>query len=393
MLIVATSAGATPPPATAQENPVSQGINQFGLDLYQKLAAAKGNVFFSPASISTAMAMAYAGAKGQTAGQIAAVMHFDQSPDKLNADFAQMLRAWNAGKKDYQLAVANAMWGQQGYPFLPSFNDLLQHDYGASIREVDFARSEEARQTINKWVEQQTKGKITELIPSGGVNAMTRLVLTNAIYFKAAWDHPFQPRMTHPMPFHQSSGQTTPVPMMSQSAGFRYWKGPDFAALDMPYAHDQLSMLVFLPEAADGLPQLEKSLTPQKLQGWTDQLLRQRASEVRVSFPKFKMTQEVALAGMLSQMGMPLAFSGQADYSGMNAGTERISIGEVFHKAYVDVNEEGTEAAAATGIVMQATAMPFAPAVFVADHPFLFVIRDNHSGSILFMGRVENPNS
>lgn len=370
---------------------MSAGMNQFGLDLYQKLASKDGNVFFSPASISSAMAMAYAGARGQTAEQIAKVMHFDEPADKLSSQFAQVLHDWNAPRDDYRLAMANAMWGQKGYPFVPAFNQLLERDYGAGIHEVDFAQSEQARQAINEWVSKQTQGKITELIPSGAIHSMTRLVLANAIYFKAAWDQPFQQNATRPMPFKLPGGQTADTPMMYQSAPFHYDKEPDFAALEMSYAHKRFSMIVLLPDKADGLPGLEKSLTFQKLNDWTRKLATGRMQEVRVAFPKFKMTRELQLATTLSAMGMPLAFTPQADFSGMNAGTESIFIGDVFHKAYVDVNEAGTEAAAATGITMRATALAVNPPSFVTDHPFLFVIRDNQAGTNLFMGRVVNP--
>jgi serpin B len=379
--------------SVAQESTMASGTNTFGVDLYRKLAERPGNLFFSPASISTAFGMAYAGAKGQTAQETAKVFRFDPSPRQVGAQTARLLKQWNAPGEDrgYQLAVANALWGQQGYPFLPAFTTQLQTDWGADLHTVNFKQTEAARETINQWVEKQTQDKIKDLIPSGGIDASVRMVLTNAVYFKAAWDEQFQPRATQPAAFNLADGKTVQVPMMHQMAIFAYLKGDGFAALGMNYARGKLSMIVFLPDKADGLGEFEKSLSDQKLAGWIDGLRKGRSTEVRVSFPKFKMTEELQLSRELSKMGMSHAFGPGADFSAMNGGGEPLSLGEAFHKAYVDLNEEGTEAAAATAIGIRATAMPALGATFTADHPFFFVIRDNESGTILFIGRVVNP--
>ena len=390
------AAAATPmqpsPSTTSQDLKLADSINPFAVELYGQLRQNEGNLFFSPASIATAFAMAYDGARGQTAAQIAKVFHFDESAQRVNAAFGKLLADWTRGAagKEYQLAVANAMWGQQGYPFSAAFNQSLQLSYGAGLRVVDFRQSEAARREINQWVEQQTNRKIQDLIPQGGVGPDTRLVLANAIYFKADWDRQFAESATRPQDFKLPGGQVIQAPTMHQSGSFRFTSGDELSALEMTYAHNAFSMIVLLPDQADGLPALEQSLSADKLGRWLSAVDAARPREVRVSFPKFKLTREVDLTKVLPGMGMPLAFSSQADYSGMNDGKESLTIGGAFHKAFVDVNEEGTEAAAATAIGIRATAMIRSES-FTADHPFLFIIRDNRSGSILFMGRVANP--
>jgi serpin B len=287
--------------------------------------------------------------------------------------------------------VANALWGQKGYAFRNEFLELLKANYGAGLREADFVKAaEDARRQINRWVEEQTKDKIKDLIPPGVLNAMTRLVLTNAIYYKAPWQHPFYEAVTKEDEFQVTPDQKVKVPMMSQAAGFKYLDGGDFQLLDMPYKGGNQSMLVLLPKKVDGLSQLEKSLTAQNLESW---LAKSRLQQVQVAFPRFKFTREFELNKTLSAMGMPLAFSDKADFSGMD-GTKELYISNVIHKAFVDVHEKGTEAAAATAVVMEAkSAPPVAKQVFKADHPFVFVIRDHGTGSILFLGRVTNPHA
>lgn len=385
---------ANAPAPASSENPVVSDSNQFAVDFYQQVRQHDGNLFFSPTSISMALAMAYTGARGQTAGQMAKVLHFNGPPDQINPQLAKLMARWNAESKDhnFRLDIANAMWGQKGYPFQPAFNQALQANFGAPIRVVDFAQPEQARKTVNDWVAQQTRKKIQDLMPAGSVGPLTRLVLANAIYFKANWDKPFQETATQPGDFHAAGDKPIEVPMMRQMAEFRYLKGDGFAALGMSYADDVFSMISFLPDKADGLADFEKTLTANKLAGWADQIARQSPQDVRVTFPKFKITQELTLNGTLSRMGMPLAFESQADFSGINAGHEPLYLSAAIHKAYVSVDEKGTEAAAATGIGVAAAAMPMRIAQFTADHPFLFVVRDNRSGAILFMGRMANPN-
>jgi len=374
------------------EGKLVAGNSQFAFDLYAKLKDAPGNLFFSPYSMSTALAMTYAGARGETAKEMARTLHFELPAGKLHPAFAALMRIQNpAGKEgSYQLSVVNALWGQKGYGFLDGFLALAQTHYGAGLRQVDFVgATEKARQTINQWAEKQTQEKIKDLIPKGVLNKLTRLVLTNAIYFKGAWIHQFKKASTKDEPFRLSPEKKVNVAMMSQTEKFRYMEGKDFQAVELGYRGRGVSMVVFLPKKVDGLAAFEKSLSADNVSKWLAQLRRRR---VALWLPKFKTTSSFRMKKVLSEMGMPAAFGGAADFSGMN-GKKDLYIAAVIHKAFVDVNEEGTEAAAATAVVMalKSAFRPEKPVVFRADHPFLFLIRDRRSGSILFIGRVVNP--
>lgn len=402
MLIVSVScrsqAGQTGPgkreaiTVTQDLRAVAEDNNRFALDLYARLRAAKAtNLFFSPSSISAALAMTYAGARGETAEQMAKVLHFRSSEEKLHAAFGDLRRLWNAERKQqgYQLNVANRLWGQQSFRFRPEFQAVTRECYGAELAPVDFARNaEDARQQINDWVEEQTQGKIRDLIAPGMLDAMTRLVLTNAIYFKGDWTRPFRKESTQVAPFHLSAGMTADVPLMHQQEPFRFWAGDGLKVLELPYGEGDLTMLVLLPDETEGLPALEARLTADNLSRWESTLRKQK---VRVYLPRFTMTSQFELADLLRAMGMTRLFnSREADLSGMST-EEGLSVSAVIHKAFVDVNEEGTEAAAATAVGVRATAMIAQPPVFRADHPFIFLIRDNRTGSILFLGRLVNP--
>ena len=375
--------------ATIDTTKVVQGNTAFALDLYGQLRSREGNLFFSPLSLSLALAMTYVGAQGQTAEQMATVLHFPANQEQMHQAFAAMSKdLLDHKEKKYQLHIANALWGQKGYHFRDAFLQTTKTYYGAGLNEVDFrTAAEEARQTINAWVEEQTKEKIKDLIPPGALDALTRLVLTNAIYFKGDWVLPFKKEQTKDEAFKVSATQQVTVPMMQQTAFFNYLDGEDFQALELPYVGDTLSMVVLLPKKIDGLVNFEGSLSVETLTEWLSKL---ESREVVVSLPRFTMTVEFALKEVLSAMGMPLAFSGEADFSGISEA-EKLHIADVFHKAFVDVNEEGTEAAAATGVVVRTTALGPPPAVFRADHPFLFLIRDVRSGGIVFLGRLVQP--
>jgi serpin B len=370
---------------------VVEGNNKFALELYQNLQSREGNLFLSPYSISTALAMACAGAREQTEKQMAETLCFSSMSSKqFHKEFGEIIRQLNeAGEKGgYELVVANALWGQKDYKFLNDYLTLVRTNYGGDLQQVDFAKqTEEARKTINAWVEDKTKDKIKELIKPGMVDSMTRLVLTNAIYFKGKWASEFKSERTQNMPFTLSDGQKVNVRMMTQTGKFGYMETDTTQVLEMPYVNDELSMVILLPEKIDGVSDVERELARGNLEGWLDRL---RKREVQVFLPRFKMTSEFELAGVLSSMGMPDAFSSKADFSGMT-GKRDLFISAVVHKAYVDVNEEGTEAAAATGVVMKLTSVGEPPPVFKADHPFIFLIRDSQTGSILFMGRLANP--
>jgi len=399
--------------ARIAHNMVVDGNNRFSVRLYQQLRTTDGNLFFSPYSISTALAMTYAGARGTTETQMAEALCFPTSRGVLEEmgatgapmtqeEFAEafggIIKDLNAQGEEgkYQLKVANALWGQAGYAFLSTFVRLVETEYGGTLREMDFAQAaEQVRQTINTWVARQTNDKIRDLIGRGTLDAATRLVLTNAIYFKGDWATQFKESRTRPEPFTLLDASEIQVPMMNQKAKFRY---ADVGAnnhsplqiLELPYVGETLSMVILLPKTLDGITRLETDLNAENLAVWLRGL---RKKEVRVTLPKFKMTSKFNLQRVLAGMGMADAFSGAADFSGMT-GHRDLFISDVIHQAYVDVNEEGTEAAAATGVVMKLTSMrPDSTPVFRADHPFVFMIRDNKSGSILFLGRVMNPPS
>jgi len=371
---------------------VAASNNAFGLDLFGKLAEKKGNLFFSPYSISSALAMAYAGARGDTAAQMAKTLHFSLEPAKLHPAFGSLTNSLNAAGKlnEFELSTANALWIQKGEKLLQDFLDLTKSAYGAEPHLVDFAKAtEEARVTINRWVEEQTRDKIKELIQKGIVDSATVLVLTNAIYFKGLWAHEFTKAGTSEAPFTLASDEKVQVPTMHQKGEFGYYQGDGFQMLELPYKGEMLSMVFILPAKPDGLADLEKSLTAETLAKWLGAL---KSEEVAIAIPKFKATCRFRLEEALKSMGMPAAFSlPPADFSGIT-GVKDLFIGAVIHQAFVDVNEKGTEAAAATAIVVKRGGAPQPPKnVFRADHPFLFLLRDTRSGAILFMGRLMNP--
>ncbi len=384
-----------PDDAKADRAAVVQGDTQFALDLYAKLRDKDGNLFFSPYSISTALAMTRAGARGDTAVEMDKTLHFDLGQDKLNAAFAGLMKQINGDpadkKRGYQLSTANALWGQQGYGFRADFLKIARDDYGGGLNDVDFVgATEQARQTINSWVEKQTNDKIKDLLPQGFLDATTRLVLTNAIYFKGDWASQFKKDATKIEPFHLTADKNLDAPLMHQTGHYRYMDGGAFQAVEMPYAKGDLSMVVLLPKKVDGLADLEKDLTADRLAEWVGKMQRQ---EVILTLPKFKTTQQMGMRDVLSKMGMGLAFSDAADFTGIS-DRGGLSISDVVHKAYIDVNEEGTEAAAATGVgvvAVSAEPPPAPPVEFRADHPFIFMIRDVRSGSILFLGRLADP--
>jgi len=374
---------------------VTNGNNAFAVDLYGHLRHQNGNLFFSPASISTAFAMADAGARGQTAAEMASVFHFTLPQDRLHPAMGALLSGMNAPHQGYELRVADALWAQQDAHFLPAYLALVQNNYGAGFHRVDFkTQSEAVRGNINQWVEQQTNSRIQNLIGPGVLTPLTRLVLTNAIYFKGTWQHPFEKSATEDGEFHLSSSETATVPLMHRTgAGYRYYDGGAFQELEMPYQGDDLAMVVLLPRQNGALPALEQQFTATAAHDWMERL--EPIDKVILTFPRFTMTQQFELSGTLASMGMPQAFSPSADFSGMT-GKPDFRISAAIHKAFIDVNEQGTEAAAATSITMRAAAMrmpaPEPPSiVFRADHPFLFMIRETKSGAILFMGRVEDP--
>jgi serine protease inhibitor len=367
---------------------VVQGNTEFALDLYGQLAGTEGNLFFSPYSILTALAMTYAGARANTEAQMARTLHFSPDPERLHPTFAALEAQLDAAQESgaVRLSVANALWPQAGYDLLPDYLALTKAYYGAAIFPVDYRQTEAARKRINAWVEQETENKIVDLIGPGILNALTRLVLVNAIYFKGNWASQFDEALTEEAPFWVTPGNGVPVPLMTRKATFGYTETESLQILELPYVGKSLSMIVLLPRQVDGLSELERALTWENLATWTSRLWQR---EVQVFLPRFRLTCDFELSEALKALGMIDAF-GEADFSGMDGSLE-LYIRAVIHQAFVDVNEEGTEAAAATAVVMVTMSLQPSPPVFRANHPFLFFIRENRTSSILFFGRMVHP--
>ena len=364
----------------------------FAMDLYQKLRASDGNLFFSPYSISTALAMTYGGARGNTEKQMAQTLRFSLTQNNLHAAFAQIESRFNKVQEtgNVTLSVANSLWPQKDYNFLDEYLSLTKKYYGVSINYVDYKRAREAaREMINEWVEDKTQDRIKDLIQPGILDALTRLVLVNAIYFKGDWESQFEASQTKDSPFHVSPERSVRAPMMKQKNRFGYAEIGNLQILELPYVGNELSLIVLLPQRIDGLDQIESNISTENLQRWKRELHK---TDVLVFLPKFKMTSMFRLDKTLMSMGMVDAFSdSKANFAGMDGRPDWLYIGAVLHKAFVAVDEEGTEAAAATAVVMKARGMPKPPPVFRADHPFLFLIQEKGTGSILFMGRTVDP--
>ena len=369
-----------------------EGNSAFAFDLYQALKGEEGNLFYSPYSISVALAMTYAGARGETEQQMAETLKFLLSQEDLHPAFNGLdieldKRGEGAEGKDddgFRLNIVNAIWGQKDYAFLSEFLDVLAENYGAGLRILDFINeTEKSRVTINDWVSDQTEGRIEDLIPQGVITILTRLVLTNAIYFNAAWEYPFEENATYNGPFYLLDGSDVTVPMMRQTESFGYTEGDGYQAVELPYDGRELSMVILLPEEGQ-FGTFEDSLDAALVSAIIEDLGSQ---EVALTMPKFEFESEFGLKEALAAMDMPIAFTGEADFSGMT-GNRELSIAEVIHKAFVSVDEAGTEAAAATAVIMALTAMPGEPVEVTLDHPFIFLIRDIETGTILFIGRV-----
>ncbi|MGD9116566.1 MAG: serpin family protein [Dehalococcoidia bacterium] len=373
-----------------------EGNSAFAFDLYQQLKSEEGNIFYSPYSISLALAMTYAGARGETETQMADTLDFLLSQDDLHPAFNALAlelasRGEGAQGKDdegFRLNIVNAIWGQKDYAFLNSFLDTLAVNYGAGLRLLDFINeTEAARVTINDWVAEQTEGRIEDLIPQGALNAWTRLVLTNAIYFNAAWLNPFDEGGTYDGTFHRLDGSQVTVPMMRQTESFGYGEGDGYQAVALPYDGNELDMVILLPDSGQ-FEAFEAALSAETVAGIIDDISYQK---VALTMPQFEFESEFSLKEALAALGMPIAFDdSQADFSGM-AGNQELYISDVIHKAFVSVDEEGTEAAAATAVIIAASAAPAEPVTVTIDRPFIFLIRDIESGAILFVGRTMNP--
>jgi len=387
----------TPDVSDSAVDAVAEGNQAFALDLYRYLKNEQsGNLFYSPHSISIALAMTYAGARGETETEMAETLHFTLPQDKLHPAFNALdlvlaSRGEDAEGKDdegFRLRIANRLWGQEGYDFLDQFLDTLARNYGAGLGLLDFSEDPEgARQTINDWVSDETEERIEDLLPPGSIMPATRLVLANAIYFNAAWAEPFEEDDTADGPFTTVDGQEVTVPMMHQTARFPYAEVEGIQAIELPYDGHEIGMVILLPPEGD-LARFEDQLDGATLE---DLLRAMDAQQVALTMPQFEFESRFKLNDALKALGMPSAFSGAADFSGMT-GDRSLFIGSVHHKAFVGVDEAGTEAAAATAVVMLESAAPAdEPVEMTLDHPFIFLIRDRETGAILFVGRIADP--
>ncbi len=395
----------TPNAAPADLDALVQANATFAFDLYQQLAAsptADGkNMVFSPHSVSVALGMLYAGTAGQTKTQLADALAWSQSgltDEALHTAFNDLdLQLSSRGQgaqgsdgEPFRLRVVNATWAQEGYDFLASFLDTLALNYGAGVNLLDFAAEPEpSRETINAWVAEQTEDRIPELLPQGSVTSDTRLVLTNAVYFNAAWASKFKHELTADAAFHLLDGSTVQVPTMNQSASFRMAaleKAGGLTAVELPYDGGEVAMLLLKTDG--GFADLEAALSPELLAELDAQLA---PNQVQVLLPKFAFRQKESLAGALSALGMTDAFDpGAADLSGID-GTKDLVVTDILHDAFIKTDEDGTEAAAATGVVVGETSAPPPPVPVAFDHPFVYVIRDVQTGAVLFLGRVLDP--
>lgn len=367
---------------------ISDSNNQFAFELYSKLSEEEGNIFFSPWSITAALAMTYEGARGETADEIARTLHFPEDYSLLRSSYVGLNSKINSKDSKYNLSTANAFWVQEDFGILDEYVNVLQKYYDANANLVDFIKAtEETRQTINKWVEDKTNDKIKDLIPEGALDAATRLVLTNAIYFKANWLIQFDKEETKDEEFKVNNEKIVIVPIMRYTESrFNYAETEELQILEMLYEGTNLSMIILLPKDND-LETIESTLSTIKFNEWINKLKEQN---VDIFIPRFTFDSKYSLRKTLAEMGMPSAFS-DADFSGID-GKKDLVISDVIHQAFVDVNEEGTEAAAATAVITSITSIRSTP-VFRADHPFIFIIQERTNNTILFLGRVSDPTS
>lgn len=392
-LLLAAAAHAAAPSLPPSVAVAVSNNTAFACDLYAQLKSQEGNLFFSPYSVSTALAMTYAGARGETATQMARTLRFTLPQADLHPAFTALAAQMNAVQQagQVQLSIANSLWPHKSYPFLEEYRALVKKNYGTIITPVDFAKEEpKARAQINQWVEEKTQKKITNVI-GAPIDPLTRLVLVNAVYFKGNWEIQFKAAQTQQSPFFITVEKSVQAPLMSQTHEFKYGAWQNAQLIELPYAGTELSMLVILPagKTPRELAEVENALSVERLTEWRAQMRKQK---VQLFLPKFKVTWGVhSLKNSLLALGIRDAFAeDKADFSGMD-GKRDLLVSDVLHKAFVSVDEAGTEAAAATAVVMQAKSEPARPPVFRADHPFLFLIQENRTGSILFLGRVTDP--
>ncbi len=372
---------------------VVEANNQFAVDLYQRYRSKDGNMMFSPFSISSALAMTYEGARGRTAEEMRNVMHFPGDIGVLRSGYSSIYDRLNRVDRPYKLSTANSLWAQKDYPFVADYFGTVEKYYDGKVTNLDFkSDTENSRKTINQWVEDKTYDRIKDIIPEGFLSPMTRLVLTNALYFNASWLSTFEDAATDDREFKTGTGSSVKARMMHKTGYYNYGETGVLQILEMPYEGDDLSMLVILPKG-DRLQGLESSISTANLADWKNSM---KQEYVELSLPKFKYENKYFMAQDLKAMGMPTAFTyPAADFTGMSP-TKELYIDEVIHQTFIEVSESGTEAAAATAVIMVAGASPVhmelpEPKIFNADHPFIFLIQEKSSGNILFMGRLTDP--
>ena len=390
--------------ATAKKDPLADAKaaaaanNAFAADLYGALSDGKGNLFFSPYSVSAALAMTREGAKGSTRAEIDRVFHWTEALSaKSQRALAEALKpgtvkeGWGDEAKEipaYGLEIANALWAQEGLAVEKPFAATLADEFGAPLRRLDFTDTAAARKAINDWVATNTKDRIKDIVPEGLPTPTTLFALANAIWFKASWQDAFEARWTKEAPFTATDDEIFEVSLMHRNGGYRYAEDDAVQVLELPYRGNRTSMVVILPKNTDGLPAVEQALTGKKIDAWIGSM---RAKQVSVKLPKFEITCPTNLTDVLPKMGMPASFEAKkADFTGMTA-EKPLFIGAVLHKAFVKVDEAGTEAAAATVVMMDRGGRPPKPVEFTADHPFIFLIRHEATGAILFVGRFVSP--
>ncbi len=380
---------------------IADSNNVFAFSLYKRIADSVGkNIVFSPLSVSSALALTYEGAKGETSYQICKVMHFTADKDAFKANFRSLIEKIEKDTTDTNRAIqfnmANSVWVAGGIKMLSSYTDLIKMYYDAKASNMKLSSPsaiESTRKEINTWVGEKTHGKIDNMIGPGGLDASAKLVLINAMYFDARWANTFPEALTKKNIFYANGADSETVDFMNGTYKLMYYQDSDMEAVDLPYYMNKLSMIVFLPRKMDGVHNMEKILDYNNYANITEKLIQEKSmAKVVMSLPKFRISESLSLADVLVKMGMPIAFTSMADFTGMTNDGLHISI--VDHKTYIDVSEKGTEAAAATKVQMRITSArptPMKPIYFIANHPFIFVIRDNVTGCILFMGRISNP--
>ncbi|MGA1873485.1 MAG: serpin family protein [Thermoplasmatota archaeon] len=369
---------------------ITEANNRFGIDIYKEVWDEGPNAFISPWSIFTALSMTYEGARGVTAEEMQDVLHLPVNETERRSSFARVQNEINDMDGTCEINTANAIWPQYDYHFLEEYIDIIETYYASKVENLDFKTDPEgSREIINEWVEDRTNDRIKDLLAQGSIDPLTRMVLTNAIYFKGDWLSQFDPADTRDKTFYVNGNEEHSVPTMTfdGEVELNYYEDDDLQALELPYSGEELSMLLLLPEEKDGLSNLVSDLSVELLDDVRSGLSEQKVS---VNLPKFKLETDYELIESLSDLGMPHAFDGGADFSGMD-GTGGLFISGVFHKAFVEVNEEGTEAAAATAVVMTLSANGPRHIYFTADHPFMFIIQQKATGNILFMGSLSDP--